>query len=690
MSLSNFLKPTAVALIGASFDPTKIGHQILKNIVSSKFPGKIYPVNLKGGKLLSLQVYKDLAEIPRLKKTHTLVVVAIPAALVLLEIEKAGRLGFKNLVIISAGFKESGADGQKREELLKLLAKKYDLNILGPNCLGFINNNLPLNLSFAQALPLNQGKKTGLAFLSQSGALGSAVLDWCRAKDLNFELFVSLGNQAVCSENDFLELILTDSNIKAVHVYLEEIAAGERFVSLLSRLAQKKPVFVLMSGLTDLGARAAKSHTGSLLGSALVVSLALKRSGAVVLKNLSDFFNSLELWSGRQEQFKSLPDLFIISNAGGPAVLSADAAAHLGVNLPSLSPGLKQIIKKQIPALININNPLDILGDADPKRYELALKSILQNSKSAQILILLTAQTMTDPMSVAKTIVGLSKKYPQHSLAVSFIGGIAVQAAKDYLSHHRVSVFDHPESFLQAYRGLYSYINTRQDLKVYSVPRVVNKKPLQTSTGFYDYIKSLNLLRAYKIPTIKTIKYTDWRPGAVKFPAVVKVAGPDFIHKSDQQALALNLSDNKELKVAASRLSRSFKKQLRSPLNYLVVQESGQNHQELILGFKRDINFGSVLMIGQGGIYAEIFKDLAFSLADLDLKKAIQLIKSLKIYPILNGVRGQRAYDLKALAQALSNLSRLALEHPEIQELDINPLFVKPKGAVAVDVRIIV
>ncbi|MFA5162952.1 MAG: acetate--CoA ligase family protein [Patescibacteria group bacterium] len=690
MSLSNFLKPSAIVLVGASSHPAKIGHQILKNIINSGFSGKIYPVNLKGGRLLGWKVYQSLEKLPSLKKVGALVVIAIPAPLVLPEVERAGRLGFKNLVIISAGFRESGAEGVNRENQLRDLAQKFHLNILGPNCLGFINNRLPLNLSFAQALPASSGQSTGLAFLSQSGALGSALLDWCRAKNLNFELFISLGNQTVLSDNDFLELILNDKSIKAVYLYLEEITAGSKFISLVSRLSKRKPVFVLLSGLTEQGAQAAKSHTGSLLGSSSLAKLALKRSGAVILENLSALFNSLEFWSSQKWSGDSPADLFIVSNAGGPAVLSADAAAQLGLTLSPLSPGLAKEMKRRLPMLDNYNNPLDILGDADPQRYELALKTIFAKQAKAQVLVLLTAQTMTDPMSVAKVMVKTAKAYPKQSLAASFIGGAAVQAAKDYLSKNNIAVFASPEEFLGAYQKLFNYIKGRASLQIYVAPKSLSKKPILAPAGFYDYIGSLELLRSYGIKVIKTIKYADWRPGVLKFPVVLKAVGPDFVHKSESRAVILNLPDDQALKAAVRRLNLSFKRQLRSPLNYFVVQESGQGRQEMILGFKRDKVFGPVLMFGQGGIYTEVFKDIVFSLPGFDQKQALELIKQLKIYPVLNGARGQKAYDLKALIQAILDLSRLALEHPEIKELDINPLFLKDKGALAVDVRIII
>lgn len=692
-----FLQPRAVAIIGASKEPTKIGYQILKNIIAAKFPGRIYPINLHGGLILGLKANLSLADLKYKNKKELLIIMAIPADFVLDELLKAGKLGFKNFVIISAGFKESGPAGKVREEKLKAIAQKYKLNILGPNCLGFINNLAHLNLSFASSRPLSAGRHSGLAFLSQSGALGSAVLDWFDEQKINFELFISLGNKTVCSENDFLEILLKEKRVKAIFLYLEEISQGERFLNLVSRLAKQKPVFVLKAGTTSLGGQAAKSHTGSLAGSNEVVMLALKRAGAIILNSLEESFDLLEFFRPLNWQSRQPADLIIVSNAGGPAVLSADEVEELGLNLAPLSPALAQVLKKKIPVLVNLNNPLDLLGDADPKRYELALDIILRQATNTQILVLLTAQTMTDPLAIAKIIVRLAKKYPAKNIFTSFIGGTALEKANKYLRAQQIAAFSAPEAALVSWQKLFNYLKTRSALKIYSTPKSFKsflsaRHRLNTDSlvGFYDYLKSLALLKKYKIPTVMTTRYFNALPLSFKFPLALKVVGPDFIHKSDRQAVVLNLTSLTGLKRAAITLKKRYAKFLKNPLNYLIVQEMETKRQEIILGFKRDLSFGPVLMVGQGGIYTEVFKDIKLSLADLNFKSALSLIKELKIDPILEGTRGQKMLDVKALARAWVNLARLAKEHPEIKELDINPLFVKTKGVAAADVRIII
>lgn len=689
MSINHFLNPSGVALIGASREPKKIGHQILRNIIESRFNGKIYPINLKGGHILGLEVLTGLEKIKTGNKSMILVVLAIPAVFVLAEVAKAGKLGYKNLVIISAGFKESGDEGKTRELELIVLAKKFKLNILGPNCLGFINNLANLNLSFARSKPLTTGRASGLAFLSQSGAIGSAVLDWFEEQKINFELFVSLGNKAVCSENDFLEALLYEHEVKAVFLYLEEINQGERLLNLISRLSKLKPVFVLKAGTTNLGSQAAKSHTGSMAGSSEIVMTGLHRAGAIVLDSLEEFLELLEFFRPLNWQSKRPADLIIVSNAGGPAVLSADEVERLNLNLAPLKTSLVLKLKKNIPALVNINNPLDLLGDAETDRYELALKAILADPANTQVLVLLTAQTMTKPLEIARVIARLEKLYPRKNIFTSFIGGSAVKSANEYLEAQQVAIFPSPEAALQSWQKLFNYLQGRKSLRIYKPVKTSKAKKISQETGFYDYLKSFQLLSKYKIPVIKTKKYSDKLLVKLKFPQAIKIVGPDFIHKSDKQAIILNLKNKAELKRAVKELKQSFAKLLLNPLNYLVIQEMREDRQEIILGFKHDESFGPIIMVGQGGIYAEVFKDIKLTTADVNIKEALNIINSLKIGAILRGARGQKAYDIKSLAQTLVSLARLAREHPEIKELDINPLFVQTSGVEAIDVRII-
>lgn len=685
---NNFLNPKAIAIVGASAKVEKIGHQIVKNIIFSGFSGAIYPVNPRGGRILGKKVFSDLESLPIKNKKTTLIVLAVPADISLLEARRAGQLGFKNLVIISAGFKESGLVGKKREEELLIIANKYRLRILGPNCLGFINQSASLNLTFARSLPIKTGRRSGIAFISQSGALGSAILDRAIAQKMSFELFVSLGNKSILTENNFLLTALNDKSIKAVFLYLEEISQGPLFINIVSRLALKKPVFILKSGRSDLGRRSALSHTGSLAGSEQAVEIAIKRAGAIRLDSLDDLWRTIDLFRPSHLSGKKENSLVLVSNAGGPAVLSADLIASLGFDLPSLGSDLCDQLKRKIPSLVNCNNPLDILGDADPARYKKALELILQTGKYSHLLLILTAQTATNPLAVAKDIARLSKKYPHCQIFTSFIGGHSLAPALDYLLSCGIANFPTPEEALRAWHKINLYQNIRAGLKKYPL------QPIQTEdfSGqpvLLDYLSSLRILRSYNIDTVKTVRLSESARLNLRFPLVLKAVGPYFNHKSDKRAVILNIKNPAELRVAKRSLEKGFRQELAKQENYLIIQEMLSLGQEVIIGFKRDVSFGPILMVGLGGIYAEFLKDVQFSLIDIDFKGALALLKKLKIYPAWQGARGQHSLDIKSLARALVSLARLAKERPDIIELDINPVFLGRNGLKAADVRII-
>lgn len=661
MSLKYFFNPEAVAVIGASSDQTKIGRQVLDNIIAGGYLGKIFPLNLKEKKIAGLKAYPSLNALPSAQLAKLLVVIAIPAPFVLAEIKKCANLGIKNIVIITAGFKETGEEGKKIESEISHLAARHHLNILGPNCLGLINTWHKLNATFAAA-----DSATGsAALLSQSGAVGSAALDWLKVKDFNFAYFISLGNKAVLTENEIMEYLATDKRVDLIVAYLEEIKDGEKFMSLVSRLAQHKPVAILKAGQSEAGGQLALSHTGSLAGSAAAVEIGVKRAGVIWLENLEELFNLLMLFRKNSWRNKVSQELYVMTNAGGLAVLTVDEISRQG---------------------IPFGRSLDILGDADAARYEKNLASLLADKKINNLLVLLTPQTSTEPEKTAAAIIKMTKKYPDKLIMTSFVGGEAIAQARDLLEKNNVPTFEYPEDAVRSFKKLISYQRTLLTLKPYRLAKTKAKKAIKD----IDYIKSLAYLREYKIPTVKTFKYDVTKLATYKYPAVLKISGPDFLHKSDKNGVVVNLINQVELKQAAAKLKNANKKALVNPLNYLLVQEQASKFQEIILGFKRDASFGPIMMIGLGGIYTEVFKEIKLAISDLDLKQAQELIKGLRIYPILNGARGQKKYDVKSLAKALVNLARLANEHPEIKELDINPLFVFPKGCSAGDARIII
>jgi len=661
MSLKYFFNPQSVAVIGASQDTAKIGRQVLDNIIKGGFKGKIFPINLKETEVASLKAYASLDNLPRREYGKLLVVVAIPSQFVLPEIKKSAQLGIKNIIIITSGFKEVGEEGKNLELEIANIAKKHQLNILGPNCLGLINTWHKLNATFASA-----DKATGnTALLSQSGAIGSAALDWLKVKDFNFGYFISLGNKAVLDENAIIEYLATDKKIDLVVAYLEEVKDGQKFMNLVSRLVKYKPVAILKAGQSTAGGQLALSHTGSLAGSSQAVKTGMKRAGAIWLENLEELFNLLLLFRKESWHNTGSQELYLMTNAGGVAVLTVDEIARQ--NLP-------------------FGDSQDLLGDASAKKYEQALKITLADKKVNNLLVLLTPQTSTEPVKTAEAIIKAAKAYPHKLIMTSFVGGEAIAEARDLFEKNNIPSFDFPEEAVRSFKKLIEYKNTLKTIKPYNEPHLKAKKNINET----DYLNSLSVLGDYKIDSVKTFRYEAAKIDSYKYPVVLKIVGPDFLHKSDKGGIVINLKNAKELQTAIFNAKKQNNKALNNPLNYFVVQEQASRFQEIIIGFKRDASFGPIMMVGLGGIYTEIFKEVVLATSDLDYKGAQNLIKELKIFPILNGARGQKKYDIGCLAKTLVNLARLAHEHQEIKELDINPLFVFESGCLAGDVRIII
>lgn len=687
MAISHsFFEPGAVAVIGASSKVHKIGHQIIKNVVAT-YLKPVYPINPKGGKILGRQVLSSIDLLPLKNFSQLLVVIVIPADFVVAEVKKAAVLGVKNFVIISSGFRESGLTGKIREDNLKSLANEYGLNILGPNCLGFISQTSGLNLSFASSGDLKDRKDSGLAFLSQSGAIGSAALDKFKAEKKNFSLFVSLGNEACLSAADLLPILAKDKKIKAVFLYLEQIVQGQKFVHHLSQLTRVKPVFILKAGSSLAGGQAAQSHTGAIASSSKVIDMALDSAGAIKLDDLDDFWQAVSLSQALPAKQTLKSGLTIVSNAGGPAVLAVEASERSNLFLPQIKPTLAKSLKKQVPQLKNINNPLDLLGDADPARYESAWQILGAHHNAGAILNILSPQTMSDPETVAKKMVAYRRLYPQVLMLAAFMGGQSVARALEIMRANNIPTFSSPEAAVKAWAHLSNYYSQRKHLKVFSLPALKALKPI-SGPGLMDYLQSLTLLKQYGVPILKTEKYNPQT--RLSFPLALKAVGPQFVHKSDLGAIFLNIKSVLELNKQAVTFQKTFKRQLAASANYLLVQEMRAAGRELIIGLKRDPSFGTLIMVGQGGIYSEVYHDVRLSFPLTSAKEALGLVKSLKIYPILNGARHQEKSDLKALVKILLAVSKLATDHPEISELDINPLFVYKKGVFAADVRIII
>jgi len=671
MNIKNFLNPESVAIIGASNDRKKLGWQILNNLISGGFNGKIYPINLNDAQILGKKAYKSIELI---KKKIDLAIIIIPAVHVADEVEKSAKIGIKNYIIISAGFGEIGDVGKKRENEIINLSNKYKLNILGPNCLGLINSNNNFNATFAKS----KIKKGNIAFISQSGAIASAALDWSQDKSIGFSNFVSLGNEAILNQNDFFEYFIDDKDSKLIIAYLEKIEDGQKFMNNVSRLSKNKLVAILKGGKTIEGGQASLSHTGSLAGSAIAVKTGFKRAGVIELENLEEMFNLMILY--QKNIILNNNNIFIISNAGGVLVNTTDLISSKKLNLGTLSDNTVKSLKDKLPFISNIYNPLDIIGDADAERYKIAIEIFLKDKKVTNLLILLTPQSSTEIDKTAEVISNLSNKYKNKNIFTIFIGGESLNKANKILQFNETPNFSYPEQLINVLEKIISRNFKPREYKYKKIEKISNKK-----NEVLDYLESFKLISKYKIPIIDTFKIEKEEDfNKFKYPIVIKKVGKQINHKIDSNAIFLDVKNREEgIKIFNDYIVNKNN-------SYLVAQPKINNDLELILGFKRDDSFGPIIMAGFGGTYTEIFNDICTEVDDINEERALNLLKDLKIFPILNGVRSKSIYDIKKITNILVKIGKIARENKNIQELDINPLIINENEIIAVDIRIII
>lgn len=668
------LYPDSIAVIGASSDKKKIGYQILQNILSNGYKGKVYPINLHDKKIAGLAAYKSIAEV---KEKIDMAVLCIPAEFSISEIEKCAENGVKNINMITAGFSEMGGVGRLREMKLIEIAKKHNLNILGPNCFGLMNTENDLNATFAKS----KNKKGSIAFVSQSGAICSAVLDWSQDKNLGFSKFVSLGNKAILDENDFFEYFAKDKKTDLVVAYLEEITDGRKFMETVSKLSRIKPVAILKSGQSEAGRQAALSHTGSMAGSHESVLAGFRRSGVIILDNMEEMFDLLTFYNKKKVINK---EVAIVSNAGGPLVSTVDLLSKKGIALNEFSRDLAKELEKALPPIVKIKNPLDIIGDADAERYANALRIIVADNSISNLLVLLTPQSSTQVKKTAEVIAELTDKFKDKNIFASFIGGESIEEAKKVFKKNKIICFEFPNKAVNILAKIIHYVGDKKNIHLYKMPPIKNVKPKNYQM---DFLKAMKFIDKYGIKTVESQKIEKFENLAkLGYPIALKAVGKDFIHKTEKKAVFVNIKDKIEAKEKLDHLLKMTKKEG----NYTVGQKMVKAGMEMIVGFKRDESFGPIIMVGMGGIYTEVFKDIQTEVEDITKERAEKMIKKLRIYPILKGVRGEAGYNIEALAETIVNIAKLARDNPNIHELDINPLFITSKEAIAADVRIIV
>ncbi len=698
-SLEKIFYPESVAVVGANKVPGTVPHDIIHNILKADFQGIVYPVSPREKFISGSKAYKYVVDI---EDPVDLAIIVFPSSVVHLALEQCGKKGVKAAIIISAGFKEVSGEGRKREENLLKIAKKYGISFIGPNCLGVINTDrkTSLNASFARQMP----EEGNIGFLSQSGALCTAVLDYARANHIGFSKFVSFGNKADINEIDLLYYLGEDPKTDVILLYLEEIRDGRALMKAADHIIREtgKPILALKSGRTEAGASAAASHTGSLAGSDEITEAALRQAGIIRCRDIEEMFNKAIAMA-----YQNLPDndnIAIITNAGGPGVLTTDAAIKEGLSLAKFSDQTTSVLKKSLPKTANIKNPVDVIGDARAERYKIALSQILKDVNVDGAFVILTPQSMTDIDTIAREVANVVEQYDK-PVYTSFMGKADVASGVDILQRNKIPHYQLPETMCKAFATAYRFHTHRQSeldtSQVYEdvdkqKARTILNKAVKEGKKYLPEHEAVKVLQTYRL-TLPEEKLATSKEKAVRFakdigfPVVMKVMSKDVVHKFDAKGVILNINSNQEAEQAYDRIHKNVqKKHPGAKIDGILVEQMIPEGQEVILGVKRDPSFGPVIMFGLGGIYVEIFKDVSFRVAPLDKETAQEMINDTRAATLLKGARGLSARDMNALQDAIIRLGQLAMDCPQIKELDINPLIVleKDQGCYVADARI--
>ncbi len=694
MSLEKFFNPESVAIVGASQTKGKVGYEILTNMVKAGFKGEIFPVNHKAKTIENLTCYPNLEAIGQ---TPDLVIIIIPAKFVASIMQECVKLGVKSVIIITAGFKEIGKEGQKLEQQVTQIAKHGGIRVIGPNCLGVISPASKLNASFAGDLP----KKGTIGYLSQSGALLAALLDIANAHGIGFSKLVSIGNKTDIDELDLIEAFGEDPDTKVIAGYLENITDGNSFVEEAEKISHSKPIILIKSGSTAAGAKAASSHTGSLAGAETAYEAVFERSGVIRCNSIREQFDYAQAFAN--QPLPAGNSVVVITNAGGPGIMAADAIEKEGLTFAKLTNETRKKLANGLPPAANIHNPIDVLGDALADKYEFALDVALDDPNVDAVLVLLTPQAMTEAVGTAEAMAKILSKKSQKPVFASFIGANQVADAIDVLRSSGIPQYDSPESAVKTIRTMVDYVKWRgrpkRVIKLFPVNRrkveTIVERHLRNNIREIGETESKEILGAYGFirpegSVVSTAEQAANVAQQLGFPVVMKIWSPDILHKSDVGGVKVGLKNAQEVMDAFDLMMyRIPKKMPEADILGVLVQEMCRKGKEVILGMHRDPHFGPLMMFGMGGTMVEVLKDVSFYPAPLTAEEARQMLVNTKTYKILQGVRGEKGVDIDAIAEGLQRLSQLVTEFPQIQELDINPYVIGPKGtaAIAVDAR---
>ena len=699
--LDIFFSPKTVAVIGATEKPGTVGRSLLWNLVSNPFGGTVYPVNPKRSSVLGIKAYKSVSEIP---EEVDLAVVVTPAPSVPGIIRECGQNGVGGAIVITAGFKEIGPEGAALEQQLLAEARAANIRVIGPNCLGVMSPLTGMNATFGTTI----ARPGSVGFISQSGALCTAVLDWSLKEMVGFSAFVSVGSMVDVGWGDLIYHLGNDPKTRSIVVYMETIGNARSFLSAAREVALNKPIIVIKPGRTAAAAKAAASHTGSLTGSDEVLESAFRRCGVLRVATIADLFYMAEVLS--KQPRPQGPRLTIVTNAGGPGVLATDSLIAGGGELAELTPASMEAFNAVLPPTWSHNNPVDIIGDASPERYAKALEIAAKDPASDGMLVILTPQAMSDPTRIAEQLTPLAKQEGKPVLA-SWMGGSEVEAGQEILNRANIPTFPYPDTAARAFnymwqysynlKGLYETPAMPEDSDAWMPDRKLVGEIVESARTagrtILTEVESKQVLAAFGIPTPQTIVAIDAAAAVaaadrIGYPVVLKLYSQTITHKTDVDGVQLNLG-------SAEAVVRAF-----AAIQAAVTNKAGAEHfqgvtvqpmvrlkdaYELIIGSSLDPQFGPVLLFGTGGQLVEVFQDRALGLPPLNTTLARRMMEHTKIYQALQGVRGRRPVDLAALEVLMVRFSALVAEQKLIREIDINPLLASPDGLMALDARVV-
>ena len=695
--LQNIFNPRSIAVIGASNRQGSVGYALMYNLLGNSYSGLVYPVNINGGKIHGKKAYKSINDIT---SQVDLAVIATPAKIVPDIVRDCGMNRVKGVVIISSGFEEIGKEGKVLSDKIAKIAKKYNIRVIGPNCLGFIIPSLGINATFSNKMA-EHGK---IAFISQSGALCTSMLDWAEKHSVGFSHFVSIGSMLDVGFSDLIDYFGQDDNTNSILIYMESLKDTEKFLKIAKKVSQKKPIVILKVGRSSDGAKAAKSHTGSLVGDDKVFDAAFKQSGIIRIKRSSELFSLAEILDKQPIPLGN--KLAVITNAGGPGVVATDSIIENGAFLANLNKQTYANLNKILPPAWSKSNPIDLLGDADPLRYKQAIDICLKDKNIDGLLVILTPQAMTAPSDVAHNFCHVNSG--NKTIVTAWMGGSDIEAGREELSRCGIPAFNVPEDAIRSFAYLSAYKeNTRRlgresakQSKQNTVAKEKTKKILNSilSSGrkVLTESQSKEILNNYGIPVLPGLRVETAKKAAnfmskVKSPVAMKILSPDIIHKTDVGGVVLNVSNPTEASKAFSQIIKSVKKHKpKAEIDGVYIEKMEKGSLELLIGSKNDEIFGPIVVFGSGGVLVELYEDTNIGFPPLNKVTANDLIKNTKIFKLIKGYRGQKGVKVDIIIDALMKFSNILEDFPIFSEIDINPFSIDATHGYVLDAKMII